>query len=447
VACVAGSYKTLAGPAPCDNCPADTFSTTVGKQTAGCEACGPQSQSLAGSDEATDCRCNVGYSGLDGGTCAMCGTGRYKSAVGSARCLDCEENRFQPLLAQTSVAACQLCGANSLSARGNSLQAGCQCAPGYTGPNGGTCEACYMGEYKQERGPQACTLCPTETYSSGLAQTAVDTCEACPQSSIAAEGSTARTDCRCGPGFQVEQAGLPTSSCVACAGGVCSNCSAGEYAAGHNNESGAWTCLPCASGFAAAAQGYCDACPINATAPRGSAVLEDCLCDPGYTGPNGGTCVFCPPGKFKPQFGAMSCTACPRDTFSPRTAVEFQSDCASCMPNTESAPGSDSRDDCKCSAGWTSMVAGVDGELCAGCAAGTFKNATGHAACEACPVNTYGNVSNSTSVDACTPCYNNSYAPAGSDSQEDCSCLGGYERQADAPALIVGTPFDRRRAV
>jgi hypothetical protein len=62
-------------------------------------------------------------------------------------------------------------------------------------------------------------------------------------------------------------------------------------------------------------------------------------------------------------------------------------------------------------------------------------------------VNTYGNVSNSTSVDACTPCYNNSYAPAGSDSQEDCSCLGGYERQADAPALIVGTPFDRRRAV
>ena len=430
VACVAGTFKTLPGPALCENCTADTFSATVGRQTSDCETCAPQSQAPAGSDEAEDCRCNAGYWGPDGGACAACGSGRYKPTVGSGNCSDCPANHYQPEIAQTALAACQYCGAESVSIPGNALQAACHCAPGYTGPSGGECTACYLGSYKPERGPQACTLCPSETYSSGLAQTSIATCAECPRWSLAAEGSSALTDCRCRPGYLAEDVGLPTARCAPCSTERCSQCPAGKYASAVD-AAGNETCSLCATGFAADGRGQCDVCPRNSTAPPGSAVVEDCQCNPGYTGPAGGTCVFCPPGQFKPLFGAMNCTACPRDTFSPWTAVEFESDCENCLPNSEAEPGSDSRDDCKCSAGWTSRVAGADGEFCDACAAGTFKNVVGHAACELCPNNTYANVSGSTSVGACTPCYNFSYAPAGSDSQEACQCLGGYERFND----------------
>ncbi len=196
--------------------------------------------------------------------------------------MDCAENHYQPELAQTSSTACQFCGANSLSLKGNSLQTGCQCAPGHTGPNGEACVACYMGEYKPAKGPQACTLCPNETYSSGVAETSISACALCPEFSLSLEVSASRTDCRCRRGFLTADAGLPTSRCEAC-NGLCSTCGAGQYSAGVN-ASGTEACLPCASGFVEVVQGQCDACPLNATALPGSTTVTDCQCNPGYTG-------------------------------------------------------------------------------------------------------------------------------------------------------------------
>jgi len=49
-------------------------------------------------------------------------------------------------------------------------------------------------------------------------------------------------------------------------------------------------------------------CPPNSDAPSGSVT---CLCNPGYTGPDGGTCQACGVGTYKESPGSGACTSCP----------------------------------------------------------------------------------------------------------------------------------------
>ena len=72
--------------------------------------------SPAGSDNATDCRCNAGYTGPDGGECTACPAGTYKDTAGSAQCSDCPSD--------------------SASAAGSDNVTDCKCHPGYAGPDG-----------------------------------------------------------------------------------------------------------------------------------------------------------------------------------------------------------------------------------------------------------------------------------------------------------------------
>jgi hypothetical protein len=436
-ACIAGTYKTSVGSATCTNCAANKYSIKEANPANDCDSCPSFAQSPEGSNELIDCQCNAGYSGLDGGTCNACGSGKFKSSVGSAICSECTANHYQPLIAQTSATVCNYCGENSLSPPGNSLQVDCNCAPGYTGANGESCTACYMGKYKKFLGPDECTLCPNKTYSSRTAQTSILTCDACPDFSQSHMGSTKRSDCHCLFGYYTENFGKENSECAACAKGTyndklnaeaCSKCTAGKYSS-DTTATGEETCKTCEFGFSAEGQSQCDACPSNATALRGSAVVTDCKCNPGYTGADGDTCEHCYPGKFKAVFGSMQCTDCPINTYSPDLARTIRNDCRNCLTNSESLAGSDSRDDCKCSVGWTSAIAGVDGEICEACIAGKFKDDIGHAACQLCPSNTYVDTTSSTSVTNCIDCFPYSEAAEGSDALDDCRCVGGYERQ------------------
>ena len=56
---------------------------------------------------------------------------------------------------------------------------------------------------------------------------------------------------------------------------------------------------------------------IFAHVNAGSDAHEDCTCNAGYTGPNGGTCSACETGKYKDSPGAGACTACPANSVSP----------------------------------------------------------------------------------------------------------------------------------
>jgi hypothetical protein len=208
---------------------------------------------------------------------------------------------------------------------------------------------------------------------------------------------------------------------------ACSKCTAGQYSTNFTATSRE-TCQTCMVGYSAEGQSQCDMCPENAIALPGSGLLEDCKCVPGYTGPNGGTCQYCIAGKFKTNNGSALCTNCPVDTFSEETALILQSDCVDCYSNSESASGSNSFDNCKCSVGYTSSVAGQDGQQCEPCGLGLYKNTTGHAACSPCPTNTYRDVTTSISINNCTQCFLHSISAAGSDALDDCLCVGGFER-------------------
>lgn len=436
-ACEAGTYKTSVGSASCANCAKDTYSTDVAKTTSTCASCPSYSQSLAGSNELIDCKCNAGYSGQDGQTCTACGSGQYKPEVGAAICSYCPENHYQPEAAKTALSDCQSCGPNSLSPIANALQGSCQCAPGYTGPNGGVCVECYMGKFKPLKGAQDCTLCPNATYSGGTAQTSADTCLHCPGFSRSWMGSSARSDCHCDFGYFTVGMGTPESSCSKCAAGTfndrlnqetCSKCPAGKFSE-VDTATSAETCQICPVGFSADGQSQCDACPGNSeTLEPGAAYLQDCKCNAGYTGADGSTCVHCGPGKYKEEKGSAECTNCRADTYSAELANEFESDCNGCDSNAQAPEGSDSRDDCKCKVGWTSKIAGLDGEMCVECSAGKFKDKIGHAVCDNCPENTYRPYLAGKGYYDCAACFPDSRAPAGSTSLENCECILGYER-------------------
>ena len=105
------------------------------------------------------CRCDLGYSGDDGGPCAACEAGTYKGAVGDA--------------------ACASCPPHSHSAAATRALASCVRNAGYSGPDGGLCEACAPGKYKEVSGSALCTDCPEHADSTA--------------------GSAARSSCRCNP--------------------------------------------------------------------------------------------------------------------------------------------------------------------------------------------------------------------------------------------------------
>jgi len=436
-ACEAGTFKDSVGAATCENCAKDTYSTKEANPANDCDSCPSHSQSPAGSNELVDCQCNAGYSGQDGQTCTACDPGQYKPEVGAAVCSFCPENHYQPDAAQTALSDCKTCGPNSLSSIGNALQASCQCAPGYTGENGKTCEACYMGKFKRNKGSQDCELCPKMTYSGEMAQISIVTCQGCPEFSLSLEGSTARSDCHCEFGYYTNNIGTPESSCSKCAAGTfndrlnqetCSKCPAGKFSE-VDTATSAETCKICQAGFSADGQAQCDACPGNAaTLEPGGKLLTDCKCNAGYSGADGRTCEHCGPGKYKGDRGSVACTNCLPDSYHSDYAREFQSDCNNCDPNAEAPEGSDSRDDCKCKVGWTSNIPDRDGESCVACSAGKFKDKIGYFACEDCEANTYVDTEASSSSAQCQRCFEFSESPAGSDSLDDCLCLGGYER-------------------
>jgi hypothetical protein len=447
-ACEAGKYKTVVGASNCLNCNEDMYLDFTGATTStSCRNCPQYSQAPEGSSSLAACVCKLGYTGAGGGpghvplpgfqNCRACPSGTFKDTTGSAPCTNCEENHYQPDGAKTSPTDCKTCGPNSLSSIGNALQASCQCAPGYTGPNGEACVECFAGKFKPNKGAQPCDLCRNGTYSGRTAQTSDATCDACPDNSRSWMGSTARSDCHCEFGYYTNRIGQADSSCTKCAVGTfndrlnqetCSKCPAGTFS-NVETATSVETCQICTVGFSADGQSQCDACPGNSsTLEPGGKVLQDCKCNKGYTGDDGGTCEHCAAGKYKDDEGSAACTNCPKDTYSPEVANVFDSDCNNCDVNAEAPEGSDSRDDCKCKLGWTSKIPGIDGEMCEACVPGKFKDKLGYDACTNCPEDKYLPSSASTSVSQCINCHDYSHSDPGSDSEEDCLCLSGRER-------------------
>ena len=434
--CPAGFYKSFIANTDCSSCQQGKYSMVVGAMSDVCQGCPSNSNAPEASDEEVDCTCNAGSTGPDGGpTCRLCAEGKYQANTGSLKCDDCLGGKYLDSSGNDAEANCKACPANSgNNVAASTTETSCKCNAGSSGALG-LCQSCPTGSYKGAVGSTACTLCAAGKFSEALGATAPSTCKECPAHSQAGLGSAAKLECECNAGYTLG-AGVE-HSCVVCV--------AGTYKLGIGLEG----CIECArdmysNTLAASSASTCQQCSSSSTAPEGSASIESCLCLKGYSGPDGGTCTDCDPGKYKAGNGASdclecnpgkisatasaTCTQCSTDTYSSVDHTE----CTECSSNAISPAGSDEIQDCVCAAGFT----GPEGGPCTECDAGKYKIATGNAACSNCIAGQYSTAIGATS-DVCQGCPMYSNAPEASDEEADCICDAGSSSDGGMCSLCV----------
>jgi hypothetical protein len=408
--CMPGYYANFVDGnlAGCEQCADASYKTTLANTD--CNSCPANAQSPLESDSITDCTCNAGYSGNNGSPCIACQESTFKSTSGPEACDTCDPNAY------------------SLSA--SILQTACQCNAGYTGNDGDVCIACEAGKYKTTIGATVCSPCPLNSYSNA-ASTLLQEC-LCNAGYTGANGAQCST---CSVGTYKSIAG--DSECINCAENEISpqastDISACECNVGHGFNVDTNSCEECIPGKFKNSIGDidCSLCPLHSNSISGATQITQCICNAGYEGVHGDTCVLCAAGKYENE--AHVCVDCP--------------------DNSDSESGSSSVFDCKCDAGFT----GSHGGPCSACATGTYKTNIGSAICSPCNVhattlqdastlatdclceaaytlidstcticadNTFKpDISNA----ACTNCQEFAVSPAGSSQASDCTCIDQY---------------------
>jgi alpha-tubulin suppressor-like RCC1 family protein len=210
---------------------------------------------------------------------------------------------------------------------------------------GTECVSCNVGFYKDFVSNAACLRCPVNSSTLGLNSISKDQCEC-------KEGMYGRNY------------------------SVCELCPIGTYKNFTRNSA---TCVSCPA--------------YSSTLAEGATRLEDCKCNPGFTGPDGTSCRPCDFGTYKSRFGDEACRKCREN--SKTNDFEY-------IANQE----------CECVQGYYNDADGV---------------------CQRCPLNSYKDV---VSNAACTPCPNRSITLAdGSDSLESCLCDAGARGPDGGPCV------------
>ena len=499
--CLAGEYKDNLGNPPCRSCDPGTYSSVIasntsenclgciaGKFSTGgaskCTSCPGNSSSPERSTEASNCKCNRGYTGADGEPCVACAVGKYKEVSGSAECSNCSAGTYLNALGAIFATNCTLCPAdtysfqganlctqctgNSSSPEGSTLDSACKCNRGYTGKDGGPCEACAVGKYKQVSGSAECIDCSAGMYLNARGGIKDTNCSDCPRDTYSLKGSAHCANC---PGNSTSETQSPTLSSCECNagytgpnGGLCVACAVGKY----KEFNGSAECIDCSAGMYLNARGgiketncsecprdtyslqgaaQCENCPGNSTSDAQSPTLSSCECNAGYTGPDGGRCVACAVGKYKLHLGTAACeqcsagkylnerggthesncSVCGPDTYSPIAS----STCISCPSNSFSPEQSTEASNCQCNKGYT----GPDGGACEACDAGTYKLRTGSESCELCTAGKYSTVTASVTGDTCQTCPGHTNSHAGSDEKTDCICNAGFSGNDGEPCV------------
>ena len=201
------------------------------------------------------------------------------------------------------------------------------------GQNGGPCTACVAGKFKSSSGSQACSQCDAGKFVSGTASVSLDNClscgmdtysssdmivcVACPSDTTSSALSSIVTACICNVGYT----GPNGVACTECPAGqykeatgsaACTMCGAGTSSEAVAASSSA-TCIDCSAGnYSNSDRSLCVACPSDSSSPESSDDVTDCLCNVGFSGPDGdgGPCLACVGGKFKISSGQTACSLC-----------------------------------------------------------------------------------------------------------------------------------------
>lgn len=408
--CMPGYYANFVDGnlAGCEQCADASYKTTLANTD--CNSCPANAQSPPESDSITDCTCNAGYTGANGSPCTACEESTFKSTAGPQ--------------------ACDTCDANAYSPTGSTLQTACQCNAGYTGADGDVCVECEAGKYKTTIGASVCTPCPLNSYSNA-ASTLLQQC-LCNAGYTGANGAQCSV---CAVGTYKSLSG--ESECINCADNEISpqastDISACECNVGHAYNVDTNSCEECIAGKFKDTIGDidCSLCPLHSSSIAGATLITQCICNAGYEGVHGDTCVLCPAGKYENDAHV----------------------CVNCPDNSDSQSGASSVFDCKCDAGFT----GPNGGPCTACATGTYKINAGSAICTSCNLHAttlqdastlatdclcetaYTLIDSSCTMcsentfkteisnAACTNCQEFAVSPAGSTQPSDCTCIDQY---------------------
>jgi hypothetical protein len=306
ICCLMSPVVSSDSEGSCMVCDENMFCTNEGVNP-----CPAKSNSSFGSSLITDCKCAIGHSGVDGGTCTECVLGSYKDVTGNSSCLFCANNTYSDTTASSS---CTDCPENTSS---NEIGGGkgisdCVCDEGFTRVDS-ICIACGAGTYKTWIGDDACLECGVGTYSPSIAATDPESCLSCPADSVSSTGSKTIGDCECAIGHE-RGSGV---GCVACAMGS------------YKTDVGTGGCTICPQDTYADVQGAsnCSSCPASTTAGSGTESVVGCSCIPGYERTDDSTCQACAPNEYSRDPGPNSCVPCPAAHMSSPAASSGPEDC------------------------------------------------------------------------------------------------------------------------
>lgn len=452
-ACELGSYAPLPASLECQGCRPDTYTITVGSTQ--CADCLQNEFSASDSTSRFACVCVAGFY-RDAGLCTPCSIGTFRNSshaqANTSVCTSCAEGMYTDgtgsltsneclLCPQSfyigSTGDCLACQAHAGSVAGSIGQSVCTCNAGYTTHDSllHTCAACEAGKYKDFTGNDNCVLCPHgKTYDADDMSTPIPTgvlvenscfdcpgnyyyhmnavtevgeCLPCHGNSVSVAGAQNQSFCECLPGYGFDSNAV---ACIACA--------AGYYKPAQTNS----PCLLCAQDAyqPAVAANSCLSCPQHSARMDMYAVgddVGDCLCDPGYTGPDGGPCVLCADGTFKPVRGSDSCGHCGANAYFEVDASRAFSNCQACPEHSYALNNAYGIAECICEGAGTPESVQVRG--LSGTPAGYLRHDL--STCLACPAGSY--CPQQFFQYAC-PTHSTSAAAASSLSQ--CDCEAGF---------------------
>ena len=300
--CPPGTEGAPGGDVACAGCVADFYNE---QHNASCVQCPVHSShSQTKSRSVTDCLCDAGFTGDDGGPCTACTAGSFKAVVGSAACTLCGADEYSLSAAVT----CESCHANSTAREGSDELADCECDAGFSGVDGGPCVQCAVGKFKDSIANEACLDCLDNSFSEIEGATS---CVSCLQSSA---HSTGRDRCLCNAGYTQADTVDTRPDCTPCA--------VNTYQPGSGETS-------------------CFECDANAHGPAASATPFACLCNAGFFDGGVHLCESCAAGTYKEAAS---------------TIQEDEDVCSACPLYSNSLPRSAASSDCLCNAGYTGTI-------------------------------------------------------------------------------------------
>jgi len=221
----------------CVPCSAGTYSASAANV---CVSCHSTQHSNSGSTAKTDCKCNVGYIGVDGvATCTICAVGKYKNGNNPGVCTLCPVDTYNSIAGLSGSTSCMPCPErSSTTGGGNTGSDACKCDEGtFVNSGGGSqwvCNQCKAGTYSDQPNSQQCDNCPFDTYQDDIGATREQDCHNCLANSNAGIASDSPDKCMCNMGYS------------GVAGQTCTVCSRGKYSDSQTENNAA--CKPCGNG-------------------------------------------------------------------------------------------------------------------------------------------------------------------------------------------------------